>query len=55
MKKEYVVKGLLSAVLALGALPVFAIALDRPPMPNGGAIEKSTKKILKQFKKIKQE
>lgn len=34
MKKEYIAKGLLLAALCLNISPVFAIALDKPPMPN---------------------
>lgn len=38
MKKNYVVKLSLLALLALGIAPAFAITLDRPPMANNSAL-----------------
>lgn len=38
MKKDYIINVSLIAALALGSIPAFAIALDKPPMPNKSAL-----------------
>lgn len=38
MKKDYIINVSLIAALALGNIPAFAIALDKPPMPNKSAL-----------------
>lgn len=38
MRKEYVVKIFTLAILSFGGMSAFAITLDRPPMPNNGAM-----------------
>lgn len=45
MKKDYIINVSLIVALALGNIPAFAIALDKPPMPNQSAL--TGKKIKK--------